>query len=528
MCTFQAWKLPYILTRFPRFILPSSTCSLPPVAASALQLLQRSFIMATPMTTPMPSPVRLSPHVQRIQQSSPYTDIYTDAPITPLRARENVEHLQNVFSHAHPEKKRWETTGGWGARHMNDKAPFTLWDEKHRKFRWPSKKELSWIREKFGDGNVSFNGWLMCFETDSPPKPIQLTLGTLPIIFVRPGEKFFDPVPESGYSNYRVPDPCPTLQWLKMAHPTNSQMVAVLEAIAPIAHVKAAIFLPIWTIFELETGDGRSYKKCSLPGVVAGRTALYHHDNSPVLGPMKSLTRPRLIDPSQESASEMQDNSNYLRHSILTPGCRIESGFGLPGTPNESSNAATTCGIKIRNIAGEEVLTVSNHGFLASNEVYHPFITGGDLIGQVVDSRSELDIALVKLTPVSSSKFTNSCYFQAQPPSRLLEKSQITLGSWHEVDGMSSGLFSIMNAGVALMKPVRPIGHPEIYFSQWNVRLVNFMFGKVDQEISDGVCGAPIVDADTGGVAGFFHQANGFWGYSAVLDDLVAEGWEVV
>lgn len=174
------------------------------------------------------------------------------------------------------------------------------------------------------------------------------------------------------------------------------------------------------------------------------------------------------------------------------------------------------------------MLMVSNHGFIYSTEVYHPFITRGDLIGQVVDRRPYFDIALIKLTPVSSSKFTNSCYSQAQPPSRLLERSQITLGSWHEVDGMSSGLFSIMNASVALMKPVRPIGDPEVSFSQWNIRLVNFMFGKVGQEISDGVCGAPIVDADTGGVAGFFHQANGFWGYIAVLDGLMAEGWEVV
>lgn len=89
---------------------------------------------------------------------------------------------------------------------------------------------------------------------------------------------------------------------------------------------------------------------------------------------MRSLTRPPFIVPSLVSAAGAapQDDSNYLRRLVLTPGCRIESGFGLSGTSTESTNAATTCGIKIRNLAGEEMLTVTNHGFLSSEEVYHP------------------------------------------------------------------------------------------------------------------------------------------------------------
>ncbi|CAG8359095.1 unnamed protein product [Penicillium salamii] len=396
-----------------------------------------------------------------------------------------------MASYTDPETKQWESPGGWGARHINDTAPFTLWDDANRKFCWPSKEEWIWIWERSGGENVYFNGWLMCFETHAPTKPIPLTLGTLPVMFVRPGEMFFDPIPESGYSNPRVPDPCPTLRWPKMTNPSNSQMEAILEAMTPLAHVRAAIFLPMWTIFELETGDDRSYKRLSLLGVVAGRTALYHHEDLPFLGPMRSLTHPRLNDASQESTARdniepaggrkeaiemmdsgrrkrlrkqpsewsndtslayqkpsqlstdtLQDNTSYLHYSILTLGREIECSFRIPGTSKES-----------------------------------------------------------------------------------IQGSEPALGSWHEVDGMSSGLFSIMNAGVAVMKSARPIGHPEIDFSRWNVRFVNFMFGKVDQDMSDGLCGAPIADADTGGVAGFFHQANGFWGFSAVLDDLVDEGW---
>ncbi|KGO68598.1 hypothetical protein PITC_072800 [Penicillium italicum] len=482
------------------------------------------------MESSIASLIRLSPHVQLIQQISPYTNVYDDTPVSPLRARENTQHVRNMLPHSHPEQKRWKNPGGWGARHLNDTAPFTLWDEQNHKFRHPSRKDWTWIRSKFGEGTVYISGWLICMETDSPPQPIPLTLGTMPVIFVRPGESFMEPIPSSGYSNPRVPDPCPTVRWPRLTNPTKSQTVAVLTAIAPLARVRAAIFLPAWTVFELEFGDGQNYEKQSLPGVVAGRTALYHHGDEPFSSAMGSLTRPRFIDPCQVSApgAAPQDDSNYLQRSVLTPGCRIESDFKPPGTPNEFTSAATTCGIRIRNLAGEETLTIANHGSLSSEEVYHPSVNGGDLIGEVVDARPELDIALVKLTPAASSNFTNSCYFQAEPPTRLLEMSQISQGSWSEVDGMSSGLFSMMNIGTQTMQPKRPAGHPELDFEEWDTRSVGFLFGNVDRAISDGVCGAPIVDIESGGVFGFFHLSDGVFAYSAVLDDLVAEGWGLV
>lgn len=214
---------------------------------------QSAYVMATPMA----SPIRLSPHVQCIQQSSPYTNIYDNAPVSPLR---------DLLPHSHPEQKRWENPGGWGARHLNDMAPFTLWDEQNHKFRHPSGQDWTWIRNKFGEGTVHISAWLICMETASPPQPIPLTLGTMPVIFVRPGEMFREPIPLSGYSNPRVPDPCPTVRWPQLTNPTKRQAVAVLTAIAPLARVRAAMFLPAWTIFELEFGDGRNYEKRSLPG----------------------------------------------------------------------------------------------------------------------------------------------------------------------------------------------------------------------------------------------------------------------
>lgn len=338
-----------------------------------------------------------------------------------------------MVSHSQPEIQQWENPGGWGARHVNDTAPFTLWDGQARRFRMPSKEELPWVRAKFGSTSMYFNGWLICIETASPPQPIPLTLGTVPVICVRPGEMYEEPLPLSGYSNPRVPDPCSTLRWPDKTHPTKSQKVAVLRAVAPLAHVRAALFLPHWTIFELETRDGRSYERFSLPGVVAGRTALYHHEDIPFLNPTKSSTHNHLLDPSQVPAASttLQDSSDRLRHSVLTP-----------------------------------------------------------------------------LT-------------------RLPESSEIMQGAWSEVDGMSSGL-SMMSIGTQMLAPACPIGHPQIEFANWDTRSVYFMFCNIDNVLSDGIYGAPIVDIHTGGVSGVFQHSSGPFAFSAVLDNLTVEGWELM
>ena len=272
----------------------------------------------------MPPPLRSSP-VQQVQQS-PYT-----------------QHLRDTISHAHPDPQRWQNPGGWGARHMNDKAPFTLWDAENRQFRGPSREERTWIRSKFGEGDLLITGWLLYIETAHPPQPIPLTCGAMPVIFVRPGEMFHQPIPTSGSSNPRVPDPCPTVWWPRMTNPSKSQITEVLTAIAELANVTSVNFLPVWTVFELETGDDHNYELASLPGIVAGRTALYHHDDMPFTQTMRSLTRPRMVDPTQSLADGtiVQDNSNYLQQSVLTPGCRVESEPILPGTLAASVTAAT-------------------------------------------------------------------------------------------------------------------------------------------------------------------------------------------
>lgn len=414
---------------------------------------------------------------------------------------------------------------------MNDTAPFTLWDEQKREFRSLTREELLWTRKEFGDGNLGQSGWFMWIETASPPQPVPLTIGCMPVYFVEIGESHFEALPRAPYPNPRVPDPCPAaLRWPAMQFPTKEQNIAVLNALKPLADVRAILYLPNWTIVELRHGDGRTYEPMSLPGVVAGRTTLYHHEEEPFYKAMKDQTRVRAIDPQEHMNKNQilpQDDSNYLRNSSLTAGCRLECGFSPPRSANEFVNCATTSGVRIRNSRGEDALTVAHHGFLLSTEVYHPRASA-DKIGEVFDTRPDLDIALVSLTPAASANFTNDCYFQAEPPRMLLEGDQIKQGTWSEVDGMSSGLVSLMAYGTIFEEPKRPSGHPPIDFRHWRPYTLSSLFGAINTAVSEGVCGAPIVTCNTGDVGGFFHLFDGTNCISAHLDDLVAEGWQVV
>jgi hypothetical protein len=339
---------------------------------------------------------------------------------------------------------------------MHDEAPFNLWNEQNRRYRMPKDDERQWIRNKFGDGQFGMSGWYIWIETANPPKPIPLTIGCMPVMFVDIGEEYWDPIPTSHYSNPRVPDPCPSLGWPPMTFPTKNQNVALLTALEPLANFRAIIYMPHWTIVELEHGDGRAYEPKSLPGTVAGRTTLYHHAEAPFHTLLRNIVRSRRVDPAEVGTNYgpiSQDDQNYLRQgSYLSPGCRIECGRGAPGSQSQDINTASSAGVKLRKSTGEEVLTVTHHGFLISTEVFHPF-ADGDKIGDVINTRPDLDVALVKLTPIASKNFCNTCYFQAETPQRLLEGYQIEEGSWFEVDGMSSGLVSLLAYGERYMAP---------------------------------------------------------------------------
>ncbi|KAJ5477465.1 hypothetical protein N7539_007609 [Penicillium diatomitis] len=107
-----------------------------------------------------------------------------------------------------------------------------------------------------------------------------------------------------------------------------------------------------------------------------------------------------------------------VRGQQLTPGRRVESGYGPLDSLYQSAIAATILGVNLRNLRGQERVTVAHHGSLHSEEVWHPKLYE-DLFSSVADTRPEIDVALGCLTPAASASFTKSCLFQAEPPRSL-------------------------------------------------------------------------------------------------------------
>jgi hypothetical protein len=68
--------------------------------------------------------------------------------------------------------------------------------------------------------------------------------------------------------------------------------------------------------------------------------------------------------------------------------------------------------------------------------------------------------------------------------------SQISQGLWSEVDGISSGLFSVMNIGTEIIRPTRLIDHPEIEFEE-RIPDLWISFLEMLTALSLMVCAAP-------------------------------------
>lgn len=148
-----------------------------------------------------------------------------------------------------------------------------------------------------------------------------------------------------------------------------------------------------------------------------------------------------------------QDHTDYINEpnwDILSPGMRVS-------TRAYEAVLSTTSGIILRK-GGDRYATFANHGFTNAQEVSHP-APSGQKIGDIVDRYPELDIAMVRLTPANSDRYTKMAYFQAKAPRRLAEVRDMAPGRWFEVDGISTGLLSLLYCGRSME---RPPGHPPI------------------------------------------------------------------
>ena len=424
-------------------------------------------------------------------------------------------------------QRAWEENAGYGSRHVMDTAPFTLWDMEKGDFRMPTSFEEAWIRKTYSASSVTYNWPELIIETSNPPSPVPLTVACVAVIFLPEGgiPPFLDT--NTSYSNPRLLDPIPVhWHWPKWENSTQAQRQVIFEALDELVAIKAVNFIAPIIIVEIKADDGRTYGQRSLPGKIAGRMALYHHGEKPFWGLAKQ-GKERIIQPSDTT----EDITNYQQAcQTLCPGVRVESGVTARNGGYLDATMSSTAGALLRSSEGQRT-TVSNHGFLESDEVFHPSSRhGGTCIGRITERFEALDIALVQLFP--SANFTNNEYFEAEPPKRLLRHDQVPNNTWCTVDSMATGLVFLRTNGVRISFPPRPVGNNiKMHFAQFLTETIYRYIGPSGGQIKDGVCGSPIVvDDETGGVIGFFHlgERNSAWASCPCLDDLIDRGWSLV
>lgn len=487
------------------------------------------------MTCNLSTP-RRSSQVQELRHQTAYVNF--PSPLTRTHGSEAMVPSP-IF-----QRKAWtKIEEGFGSRHLEDTAPFSLWDQERREFRGPTDIEKSWIFRRYHATAIHLDWPMVIIETEYPPSPLPITVGCVAALFVPPpnpstGEtsspRFLSSqyLPSSfevntSFASPRVLDPIVTYKLESWKIPTRKQQEHVLEVLSPMMDIKRLNFVWPYIIVELYMND-RVYATHSLPGRVAGCTTIYHRSELTYWQGMEQRPRERLIDPRLG----IQDTTNYLEESSrsLTPGVRVSS---APLTTESSAikSRSTTAGVVLRNPEGQVRLTVANHGFLESDEVFHP-TTHDFRIGQIRERWPAQDVALVQLDP--SISFRNLHYFEAQTPLRLLRSEELErskTGKWFSVDGMSTGLLFLFLRGISLYQAPRPSPNPnQIDFSKWTTEHVFRLIGPAGGSAKDGICGAAIVedDPEMGGVAGFFQLANDEICLSPVLDELMDEGWALL
>lgn len=115
-----------------------------------------------------------------------------------------------------PPIKPQHDTGlrGFGSRHQDDNAPFTLWNSVDNDFRNMTEEERAWITRAY-PGIVMFyhNGPSLIIYTLTPPVPVPVTVAGVAAYFVQPAYQIEEMIQaNSRFASPRVSDPLPNIR----------------------------------------------------------------------------------------------------------------------------------------------------------------------------------------------------------------------------------------------------------------------------------------------------------------------------
>lgn len=416
-------------------------------------------------------------------------------------------------------------TPGFGSRHAFDDAPFSLWDDEVEEFREPSNAEIEWICARYQAVAVHVDLPDIIITTSQPPSPIPLTVACALARFL-PQDLHLPTLPAGSLRPYGTTKRDDVLSYSlpKFEIPSHQQSIEVIESFSPEVHIRAVHFIPPQIIVELDPTGGRTYDTKSLPATAGGLPILYHEGVEEYWKGVSQKAYKRLITPTEL----VTDVSDYLFNHPheLSPGVCLSSAYLSRNGAITLQWLTTSAGVLVQK-GGTRLMTSSDHGFPASEEVYHPSPTGRR-IGQIAQRFPASDIALVQLDP--SISFSNRRYFAAPIPLRLISIEEIRAGDWFEVDGMSTGRVDLCARGRSWYNPT-PTGSISlrVAYKAWRVETAFSLFGTIGAQVKEGMRGAPIVDED-GRVGALLMGVDeaGMWAHTPALDFLKSSGWSVV
>ena len=122
-----------------------------------------------------------------VQSAPPYVNIYAGLSLDEaldLGIRNGSTSIPDPRADLLP---RWQGPRGYGARHINDLVPFSLGNEDMQRYRLPNSLEMKCIQEKHDPNRLEFHSYDVAVKTSDTPKPVPLTVASLPTIIVRVG-----------------------------------------------------------------------------------------------------------------------------------------------------------------------------------------------------------------------------------------------------------------------------------------------------------------------------------------------------
>ena len=358
-------------------------------------------------------------------------------------------------------------------------------------------------------------------ETYAPPRSRTLTYAAKSLHFVPPGT---DPPRMLGSircSHPRLPDPCTQLPVRQYATPTEVEMRQVLHRMNALANVARLYAMSATLLSILDTEDGRVYDH--LPGIVANRTMAYHHSDGHWLEGLKFKIRRgvRFRCCHRDSGSTFDENSNAAYPEW---GVTAEMTERTPPAPEAFPDLADAPGIVMRNAERDICLTAPSHEWAKGTDAVLRPSEGVRYVGHIRDRIRELGVALVNLDGLNQPAFLKATA-KARRPTRLLSFADAQVGDKFEVNAGPSGFVDVHCVGKFVDGPRpqqggsthKPLGSGKGYVLQ-----------PIGHRLIEGMEGAPVVNGEDGGVAGFLHLVSDIFAEITAVDVLIERGWEIV